>query len=253
MTRAAGAIVGMVQSPSNSDEEKPLIVASMFGNTTACINAAIPIFQQAGYETIVFAATGTGGRAMEALIESGLVAGVFDITTTELADELVGGVLSAGPDRLNATARAKVPSVVAPGCLDMVNFGERSTVPVRFQGRRFYQHNPQVTLMRTTAQECQQLAQRLTASVNQYTAPATVLLPTRAISVVSASGGPFHDVMADKALFDSIESTLDPRISLERYDLEINDPRFAELAAQRLLENIRLTAAAGNLARTDQV
>ncbi len=239
LSRAAGAIVGMVRANVNTDSEKPIIVASMFGNTTACINAAIPIFTAAGFETIVFAATGSGGRAMESLIDSGMVAGVFDITTTELADELVGGVLSAGPDRLNAAARVGVPAVVAPGCLDMVNFGEPTSVPQHFQKRTFYQHNPQVTLMRTTPDECRRLGENLARSVNQYTAPTTVLIPTRAISIISASGEPFHDPMADRALFESIQNHLEPHIHVKVLDLTINDPAFARIAAETLLTNIR--------------
>ena len=238
LTRAAGAIVGLVRAPLPEVTDRPIIVASMFGNTTACVNAAIPYFTAAGFETIVFAATGSGGRAMESLIESGMVAGVFDITTTELADELVGGVLSAGPDRLNAAARAGVPAVVAPGCLDMVNFGERATVPSHFSGRRFYQHNPQVTLMRTTPGECTALGEQLANAVNRYTAPTAVLIPKRAISVVSAMGGPFHDPIADAALFESIQKHLVPTIPCVTFDLEINDPEFAKMAAETLLSNI---------------
>ena len=157
LARAAGAICGMVEADVASGDDRPLIVASMFGNTTKCIEAAVPLLEQAGYEVLVFPATGTGGRAMESLIASGMVAGVLDITTTELADELVGGVLTAGPERLEAAARRGVPAVVAPGCLDMVNFGERQTVPEKFAGRSFYIHNPQVTLMRTTPEECAEL------------------------------------------------------------------------------------------------
>ncbi|MFM9196721.1 MAG: Tm-1-like ATP-binding domain-containing protein, partial [Planctomycetia bacterium] len=150
LARAAGAICGMVEADVAVGDEKPLVVASMFGNTTKCIEAAVPLLEEAGYEVLVFAATGTGGRAMEALIASGLVAGVLDITTTELADELVGGVLTAGPERLDAAARHGVPAIVVPGCLDRVNFGEPASVPKKFAGRTFYAHNPQVTLMRTT-------------------------------------------------------------------------------------------------------
>ena len=237
-SRAAGAIMGMVNAILPSKNDRPVIVASMFGNTTSCVNAAIPILEAAGYEVLVFAATGTGGKAMESLIESGLVAGVLDITTTELADELVGGVLSAGPDRLTATAKARVPSVIVPGCLDMVNFGERSSVPAHFTGRRFYQHNPQVTLMRTTPEECQEIARMLTAAVNTYRAPTTVLIPQKAISIVSAPGGPFYDPAADKALFETIAAGLAPHIKVEFYDLEINDVAFARLCAERLLANL---------------
>src|SRR5205807_6531330 len=133
--------------------DKPLIVASQFGNTTECVNHARKILEQEGYEVLVFHATGTGGRTMESLIESGMVSGVLDVTTTEWADELVGGVLSAGPNRLEAAARLGVPAIVTPGCLHMVNFGPPETVPARFRGRNFYQHNPQVTLMRTSPEE----------------------------------------------------------------------------------------------------
>ncbi|RYD37085.1 MAG: UPF0261 family protein, partial [Verrucomicrobiaceae bacterium] len=159
-TQAAGAICGMVQAtaaatdtPGNGEEARPLIVASMFGNTTACVTEAKRLLEEAGYEVLVFAATGQGGRTMESLIESGLVAGVLDITTTEWADELVGGVLNAGPQRLEAAARAGIPAIIAPGCLDMVNFGTPDSVPDKFKGRLFYHHNPQVTLMRTTPEE----------------------------------------------------------------------------------------------------
>lgn len=178
---------------------------------------------------------------METLIDSGMVDGVFDMTTTELADELVGGVLSAGPDRMNAAARSKVPAVIAPGCLDMVNFGEPESIPKKFAGRKFYQHNPQVTLMRTTPEECKLLGEMLARSVNRYTAPTTVLIPTRAISVISAAGEPFHDPMADESLFNSIQRSLDPRIPCELHDLQINDIAFAQLATETLLKNIRLS------------
>ena len=152
--RAAGAICGMVEAKIETGEARPLVVASMFGNTTACVNAAKNALETEGYEVLVFHATGTGGRTMESLVASGLVSGVLDVTTTEWADELVGGILGAGPTRLDAAGKASVPAIVAPGCLDMVNFGEPSSVPERFRGRTFYHHNPQVTLMRTTAEEC---------------------------------------------------------------------------------------------------
>jgi len=238
-TNAAGAIAGMVaaraSSPASSSSEKPLIVASMFGNTTACVTEAKRHLEAAGYEILVFAATGNGGRAMESLIASGMVAGVLDITTTEWADELVGGVLSAGPDRLDATARAKIPAIVCPGCLDMVNFGEPSSVPAQFAGRLFYQHNPQVTLMRTTAAECEQLGRILAEKINRYTAPVTVLLPLRAISVISAPGQPFHSPAADQALFTSLRTHLRPDIPVLAQDTEINDPAFARACAEALL------------------
>ena len=244
LSRAAGAICGMVEADVAAGDEKPLVVASMFGNTTTCIEAAIPLLEKAGYEVLVFHATGTGGRAMESLIASGLVAGVLDITTTELADELVGGVLSAGPQRLDAAATHGVPAIVAPGCLDMVNFGEQASVPRRFAGRRFYVHNPQVTLMRTTPEECAELGRMVGTKLNASRGPVTVLIPRRGISVISAPGGPFHDATADAALFSSLETGLRPDILRMTLDCEINDPAFALACVEALLENIRRHADA---------
>ncbi len=244
LTRAAGAICGMVEADVASGDEKPLVVASMFGNTTPCIEAAIPLLEEAGYEVLVFHATGTGGRAMESLVASGMVAGVLDVTTTELADEVVGGVLSAGPERLDAAARHGVPAVVVPGCLDMVNFGERQTVPPKFAGRTFYEHNPQVTLMRTTPEECAALGRLLAAKVNASKGPVSVLLPRQGISVVGAAGGPFHDPAADAALFAAIEGNLRPDVPCESLDCEINDPAFARACAEALLAAMATAAAA---------
>jgi uncharacterized protein (UPF0261 family) len=244
LSRAAGAICGMVEADVAGGDEKPLVVASMFGNTTTCIEAAIPLLEKAGYEVLVFHATGTGGRAMESLIASGLVAGVLDITTTELADELVGGVLSAGPQRLDAAAQHGVPAIVAPGCLDMVNFSEQASVPKQFAGRRFYVHNPQVTLMRTTLEECADLGRMVATKLNASRAPVTVLIPRRGISVISAPGGPFHDAAADTALFSSLEAGLRPDIPRMSLDCEINDPAFALACVETLLKNIRRHADA---------
>lgn len=240
---AAGAICGMVAAAERRRAapapDKPLIVASMFGNTTACVTEAKRLVEAAGYEVLVFAATGAGGRAMESLIASGMVAGVLDITTTEWADELVGGVLTAGPERLDATAKAGIPAIVTPGCLDMVNFGERATVPAKFAGRTFYQHNAQVTLMRTTPAECAELGRILAEKINRYTAPATVLIPRRAISVISAAGQPFHDPAADEALFSSLKSNLRADVPVRDLDLAINDPEFARACAEALLGHLR--------------
>ena len=241
---AAGAICGMVaaaearRTAPTAVTEKPLIVASMFGNTTACVTEAKKILEAAGYEVLVFAATGNGGRAMESLIASGLVAGVLDVTTTEWADELVGGVLGAGPERLDATARARIPAIIAPGCLDMVNFGERASVPAKFAGRTFYQHNPQVTLMRTTPAECIELGRIIAEKINRYTAPVTVLIPRRAISIISAAGQPFHDAAADAALFSSLRTHLRAGIACVEYDVAINDPAFARACAETLLAHL---------------
>jgi uncharacterized protein (UPF0261 family) len=236
---AAGAICGMVEAAEQRRQrpaaDKPLVVASMFGNTTDCVNEAKRLVEAAGFEVLVFHSTGAGGRAMEALIESGMVAGVLDITTTEWADELVGGILGAGPERLDAAAKAGVPAIVVPGCLDMVNFGEPRTVPAKFAGRTFYHHNPQVTLMRTTPAECAELGRILAEKVNRCPAPVTVLLPLRAISVISAAGQPFHDPAADAALFGAIKEHLRPGIPVIELDAAINDPAFAQACAETLL------------------
>ena len=250
LTRAAGAICGMVEvgqasrlskageRPALPSEDKPIIVASMFGNTTGCVEHARKILGQAGYEVLVFHATGTGGRTMESLIESGMAAGVLDVTTTEWADELVGGFLSAGPTRLEAAAKQGVPAIVAPGCLDMVNFHGPETVPAKFKGRTFYQHNPQVTLMRTTPEECAQLGKIIAEKLNLSKGPVTMLIPRKAISVISAAGKPFHDPAADQTLFDNLKSRLRRDIEVIEMDCEINDPPFSEACANALLKNI---------------
>ncbi len=235
LARAAGAICGMVEVELPEMETKPLIVASMFGNTTKCVSMAKEILEKEGYEVLVFHSTGMGGRIMESLIESGLVAGVLDLTTTEWADELVGGILGAGPHRLEAAGKAGIPAVIAPGCLDMVNFGEPATVPEKFRGRIFYHHNPQVTLMRTTVEENRELGRILAEKVNAYTAPVTVLLPRKAVSIISALGGTFCDAAADEALFASIKAHLNPQVSCVDVDAEINDETFAKAAAETLL------------------
>jgi uncharacterized protein (UPF0261 family) len=235
LARAAGAICGMVEARIPAASDKPIIVASQFGNTTPCVEHAKRILEADGYEVIVFAATGTGGRTMESLIETGLVAGVLDVTSTEWADELVGGVLNAGPTRLEAAARRGVPAVISTGCLDMVNFGPPESVPARFAGRKFYQHNPQVTLMRTTPEECTKLGRILGEKLNLSNGPVTVLLPLRGASVISAPGGAFHDPAADAALHAALKSALRADIPVIEVDSVINDPVFAEACAKTLL------------------
>ena len=232
-SRAAGAICGMVEARIEVDGSRPLVVASMFGNTTACVTEAKHIIEEAGYEVLVFAATGAGGRSMEALIESGMVAGVLDLTTTEWADELVGGVLNAGPHRMDAAAKAGIPVVVAPGCLDMVNFGEMASVPDKFAGRNFYIHNPQVTLMRTTPQECAELGKIIVQKTNAYGTRAAIMIPKKAISVISAPGQAFHDPEADEALFAAIRNHAE--VPVEELDEEINSQVFAKACAEKLL------------------
>jgi uncharacterized protein (UPF0261 family) len=211
------------------------VAATMFGNTTPCVEAAKAIIEAAGYEVLVFHATGTGGRTMESLIEEGLIDGVLDVTTTEWADELVGGVLAAGPTRLEAAARRGVPAVVAPGCLDMVNFWAPKTVPERFQDRRLYPHNPNITLMRTTPEENHELGQLLAEKLNQSTGPVSVLFPLGGLSMIDAPGGPFWWPEADRALLAALKENLRPDIPVIEIDANVNDPEFARPAAEALL------------------
>jgi uncharacterized protein (UPF0261 family) len=237
-SRAAAAVVAMAEANDKSEQSsqlRPIVAASMFGNTTRCVEYARQILESAGYEVIVFHATGVGGRTMEALIDSGVVAGVLDVTTTEWADQLVGGVMPGGPNRLTAAARKAIPAVVAPGCLDMVNFGEPNSVPAKFAGRKFYQHNPQVTLMRTSVQECKQLGQIIATKLNESRGPIRLMFPMKAISVISAQGQPFYDPEADRALLTSLRETLRPDIPLDVIDCEINDELFAQRCAAELL------------------
>ena len=239
LARAAGAICGMVEAKVPKAADRPIVVASQFGNTTPCIERAKKILEEAGYEVVVFAATGTGGRTMESLIEAGMVTGVLDITTTEWADELVGGVLTAGPTRLEAAARAGIPAVVSTGCLDMVNFGSRESVPSRFAGRVFYQHNAQVTLMRTTSEENARLGQILAEKLSVSRGPVSVVLPLKGGSMIGAPGGAFHDPTADAALYASLKSGLRKDIPVKELDCAINEPAFAEACAAELLRLMR--------------
>ncbi|MEU7855595.1 Tm-1-like ATP-binding domain-containing protein [Nonomuraea sp. NPDC049141] len=217
--------VGTAQS-----EDRPLIGASMFGVTTPAVDAARERLDELGYEVLVFHATGSGGRALEGLAASGLLAGVLDLTTTELADELVGGVLSAGPERLTAAGAHGVPQVVAPGALDMVNFGPRDTVPTRFADRLLYVHNPTVTLMRTTPEEMAELGARVAAKLSAATGPTELFVPQRGVSALDAPGMDFHDPKADEACFEAL--AIFP--ATQRLDLHINDPEFGRAMAERL-------------------
>ena len=236
--KAAGAVCGMLETDVPPGEDKPLISASMFGNTTPCVEAAKAILEEAGYEVLVFHATGTGGRTMESLIEEGLIAGVLDITTTEWADELLGGVLAAGPARLEAAARNGVPAIVTPACLDMVNFWAPETVPSQYHDRKFYQHNPNITLMRTTPDECRRLGEILAEKLNLSTGPVTVLIPLGGVSMIDAPSGPFWWPEANAALFDALKSNLRPDVPVIEMDANVNDPRFARRCAEVLLESI---------------
>jgi uncharacterized protein (UPF0261 family) len=240
---AAAAIAGMAaryaDRESASSEEKPLIAATMFGVTTPCVTHARAYLESQGYEVLVFHATGSGGQAMEALVEDGFIDGVLDVTTTEWADELVGGVLNAGPHRLEAMGQRGVPHVVAPGALDMVNFGPPDTVPEKFAKRCFYQHNPQVTLMRTTVEENRQLGQIIGQKLSLAPGQVEVFLPLRGVSAIDREGQPFHDPAADAAFRESLRATLDTAVPVHEMAAHINDEAFALAMARRLDEMVR--------------
>jgi uncharacterized protein (UPF0261 family) len=240
LSNAAAAMAGMMQAPQvELGDTKPLVGASMFGVTTPCVNAAREELEGRGYEVLVFHATGTGGRAMEGLMESGFLAGVLDVTTTELCDDLVGGVLSAGPDRLEAAGRLGLPQVVSVGALDMVNFGARDTVPPQFESRNLYVHNPSVTLMRTTPEETAELGRRIARKLSAATGPTALFLPLRGVSMIDAEGQPFHDPEADEALFAALREGLDDRVELVEMDCNVNDPEFAAAMAAKLDEYMK--------------
>jgi uncharacterized protein (UPF0261 family) len=244
LSQAARAMAGLVTypAPDAQPDDRPLVAATMFGVTTPCVERARVTLERAGCEVLVFHATGVGGQAMEGLIRDGQVAGVLDLTTTELADELVGGILSAGPDRLEAAGRRGLPQVVSVGALDMVNFGPRETVPERFAGRRFHAHNPTVTLMRTTPAENAALGARMAAILGRAAGPTVVLIPRGGVSALDAPGGPFHDPEADAALFGALAAGLaaHPRVRLVVRAEHINDPAFADAGAAMLLELLKL-------------
>jgi uncharacterized protein (UPF0261 family) len=238
MANAAGAIAGMVGAEVPQLAEKPLIGASMFGVTTPCVTRARERLEEHGYEVLVFHATGAGGQSLEALVRGGFLVGVLDATTTELADELVGGVLSAGPDRLEAAGAAGVPQVVSLGALDMVNFGPRETVPPQFEGRNLYVHNPTITLMRTTPEECGELGRTIGRKLSGAHGPTVLFVPLKGVSMIDVEGQPFYDTDADAALFAGLHETLDSSVEVHEVETDINDPAFAVAMADRLHELI---------------
>ena len=238
LANAAGAIVGMVNAEVPAAEDKPLIGATMFGVTTPCVTKARELLEEAGYEVLVFHATGAGGRAMEDLVKGGFIVGVLDVTTTELADELVGGVLSAGPDRLEAAGDLGVPQVVAPGALDMVNFGPPDTVPEQFNDRTFYQHNPTVTLMRTTVEENAELGKIMGQKLSQAKGPTTVIIPKQGVSAIDQEGQPFYSAEAEAAWIENLKANLEDNIALIEMDNHINDDAFATKLVETLLASL---------------
>lgn len=242
LANAAGAMAGMARSAVDAipiTKSKPSIGATMYGVTSGAVTAARQVLERRGYEVLGFHATGSGGRAMEALMKAGRLAGVLDITTTELADELAGGMLSAGPDRLETAGSLGLPQVVSVGALDMVTFGPIDTVPEEFRGRQLYQHNPTITIMRTTVEECAQLGRIIADKLNRAKGPVAVFLPLSGVSAISTAGGVFYDPEADQALFDALGQELDPRIDLVEMEAAINDAAFGRAMAERISTFLR--------------
>ncbi len=234
LSNAAHALAGMVNHPVAIAGDRPAIGMTMFGVTTPCVDAVRRALEAAGFDCLVFHATGAGGRTMEKLVEAGMIRGVLDITTTEVADEVVGGVFPAGPERFDRILAAGVSYVMSLGALDMVNFGAMDTVPQAHRGRRLHVHNPQVTLMRTTPEENRQSARWMATKIHRFATPLTILIPEGGVSALDAPGQPFHDPEADAALFDELQRALErrPNCILRRLPLHINDPRFADALVQ---------------------
>ena len=237
LSNAAAGIAGMAMASAtfvSAIAAKPLIGATMFGVTTPCVTAAREILEERGYEVLVFHATGAGGQSMEALMKAGFITGSLDITTTELADELVGGVLSAGPDRLEMAGSLGLPQVVSLGALDMVNFGPMDTVPAKFADRNLYVHNATVTLMRTTEAECAELGRIIARKLNAATGPLTVFIPLGGVSMIDVPEAPFYDAAADAALIRELKAGLRPDVEVVEMAIPINDPAFSRAMAERM-------------------
>ncbi len=241
LTNAAGAIAGMAKArPPAAGEEKPLVGATMFGVTTPAVDAARERLEELGYEVLVFHATGTGGQSMETLMRDGFITAALDLTTTELADDLVGGVLSAGPHRLEAAGELGIPQVVSLGALDMVNFGPMDSVPEKFRSRNLYEHNPTVTLMRTTPEECAELGRCVARKLSAAKGPVTLFVPLKGVSLIATEGQPFYDPEADEALFGALRENLGENVELIEMDTDINDPEFARAMAEKLHERYQV-------------
>ncbi len=238
-SNAAFAIAGMVKFTNNQPpvEKKPLIAATMFGVTTPAINFARAYLEDRGYEVLIFHATGVGGQSMEALIDGGFIEGVLDLTTTEWCDELVGGILAAGPHRLEAAGKKGVPQVVSVGALDMVNFDAIDTVPKQFKDRLLYKHNPTITLMRTSVEENKMIGKKITEKLNMAKGPTVMMLPLKGVSMIDAPDQVFYGKDEDEALFNEFRTGLNKdTVELIELPLHINDQAFAEAAAQKLID-----------------
>lgn len=233
---AAGAICGMVKMDyTPSGGQKPIIAATMFGNTTLCVDRCRDSLMGKGYEVLVFHCTGTGGRTMEGLVDEGFVYAVLDITTTEWADELCGGVFSAGDSRLDAPGKAGIPHLIVPGCIDMVNFGPRDTVPEKYKSRIFYEWNPSVTLMRTNLEENSKMGEIFARKANASKGRVAFLLPLKGVSMLDSEGKPFWWPEADRAMFDAIKKNVKPGIQVVEMNCNINDEAFSQKAVEMLI------------------
>ena len=232
---AAGAIAGMVNVEATTGDTKPLVAASMFGNTTTAVDHARSLIEAKGYEVLVFHATGTGGKTMEDLITDGYIVGSLDMTTTELADHVCGGVFSAGAERCLAASRAGIPAVIVPGCVDMANFGGVETMPKAYHQRNLYKWNPNVTLLRTNVAENITMGEMIAAAANAASAPVAIVLPLKGVSMLDSEGGQFWDPEADAACFEAIKKNLKPGIPVIELDHNINDPEFSGKVAETLL------------------
>lgn len=236
-THAVHAITGMVEH-KNTDipSKKPLIVASMYGVTTPCVMKAKEYMEHQGYEVIIFHASGIGGQIMESLIASGIVDGVLDLTTTEWIDEICGGIMAAGPDRLSAAALNGVPQVVSVGAADVITFGTRDTLPERYEGRTVYMHNPAITIVRSNIEENIRFGLELSEKLNQCTSQAALLLPLKGISMNDIEGSPYYGPDEDYALFHTLRKTItNPLVEVIDVDAHINDADFALTAAKKLI------------------
>lgn len=239
-SQAAGAVCGMAeQHMAEFKTDKPIIAISMFGNTTYCVQQSMKLLEEQGYECLIFHCTGTGGRTMESLVSDGNIAAVLDITTTEWADELCGGVFTAGSSRLEAPGLAGIPHVIVPGCIDMVNFGPFETVPEAYRDRNLYTWNSDVTLMRTNADENKQLGQIFAEKANMAKGPVSIVIPTRGFSILGEKGQRFHDTESDTAFVNAMKEHLKPSIGYEELAFNINDEAFAEYAVKRLLQLLK--------------
>jgi uncharacterized protein (UPF0261 family) len=238
IANAAGALAGMAKATvPDLGAEKPIVVASMFGVTTPAVTTARERLEELGYEVLVFHQTGAGGGSMEKLLQGGFAVGALDVTTTEFCDEVAGGVLAAVPERLESAGAAGLPQVVSLGALDMVNFGPLDSVPERYKERNLYVHNPTITLMRTTPDECREIARIVARKLNGATGPTVLFVPLRGVSMIATEGQVFHDPEADEALFSTLREELDTdRVEVHELELDVNDPEFALAMANRLHE-----------------